>query len=591
MRRKRVAMQTERQEFEIHPHILWDIIQKQAGTMPKAILEGVMNSVDAGGTRCDVILDRKGFSIIDDGRGFQDLTEIKNHFRTFGYPHKEGDAKYGRFRMGRGQMFSFGKNKWSTNQFRMLVDLKPQEGVDRIGFDLGIDKEVVPGCRIEVDLYDKLTPSELDAAIRELQDYIKYVPVPVTLNGKVVSTDPSKEKWDEETDTYYVRRRASGTLDVYNQGVLVKKYPSWTHGTGGLVVSKVPLDVNFARNDVQSSCKVFKDVVKYLKGETLKAAKSAPLTDDLRASLAHRLTAGEIDMDEVKESRIVTDVTGSHHKFDVLTRLDRYQYNVSIAEKGDRIGEMAHTRKIAFVITPETAERFGAETPEEFVAAVKRIVERDRRWGCTLKAMDYERFLDVISASHNPLKDSELNAAQKLAMKSIRASYDVMMRIGRGYDRDHGTAIFSVGGRYHQRKIWAGTSDTADAWTDGRDNIWINREVLRKFRDGMRGMIQIAGLMLHEQLHEGPSTGTHEHGVEFYERFHDLSLDTPILGLTAEEMLKTCVKDLRNDDKNVMINFARGEDLIAKGAELGLGEDLDAAPDASEEPAQIAARA
>lgn len=583
-------MQTERQEFEIHPHILWDIIQKQAGTMPKAILEGVMNSVDAGGTRCDVVLDRKSFSIIDDGRGFQDLTEIKNHFRTFGYPHKEGDAKYGRFRMGRGQMFSFGRNKWSTNQFRMIVDLMPQEGVDRIGFDLGIDKEVVPGCRIEVDLYNTLSPSELDAAIRELQDYIKFVPIPVTLNGKVVSVDPAKEKWDYETDTYYVRKRASGTLDVYNQGVLVKKYSTWNYGTAGLVVSKVPLDVNFARNDVQSTCKVFKDVVRYLKGETLKASKSAALNDDQRASLAHRLVAGEITMEDVKDARIVTDVTNSQHKFDLLARLDRFQYNVSIAKRGDPVGEMAHTRKIAFVITPETAERFGAETPEEFVAAVKRIVARDRGYGCTLKAMDYERFLDVISSSHNPLKDSELNAAQKLALKSIRASYDVMMRIGRAYDREHGTSIFSVDGRYHLRKIWAGTSDTADAWTDGRDNIWINREVLRKFREGMRGMIQIAGLTLHEQLHEGPSTGTHEHGVEFYERFHDLSLDTPILGLMAEEMLKTCVKGLRDDNKNVMINFARGEDLIAKGAEVGLGEDLDAPSAEGGVPSPLAAR-
>jgi hypothetical protein len=537
-----------------------------------------MNSVDAGATRCDIVIDRETFSIYDDGKGFANETEIEEFFETFGTPHEEGDATYGRFRMGRGQIFSFGVNKWATNEFRMTVDLKPQKDEKGKEFALGYDYEVaeekVEGCRIEVALYDKLKPSQLDGTIRNLQDYVKFVSIPVTLNGKVISSDVTKQKWDHETDTLRIKKRESGSLDVYNQGVLVAKYPSYKYGTGGLVVSKVPLDVNFARNDVQATCKVFKKAIEFLSEDTLKAAKrSAPLNDDQRENIARRLAAGDVDLNEIKDARIVTDVTGSHHKVSTLFGLDGYKYNVSIASRGDRIAEMAHTRKIAFVITPETAARFGADTPEEFAEILKRIAAENNYYKPRINPMPYSKFLEVISSNHEPLKDTELNKAERLALKSIRAAYKVMMTEGYHYDRRTKRAEFSTSDKYNHRRIFAGQSDTALAWTDGRENIWIKRDELKSFRDGMRGMIRLTGLLLHEQLHEEPSTGTHEHGVEFYNRYHNLTVYSDIIGRTAGVMLKTCVTELRDQNQNVMITFGRDEDLVAEGAGLGLGQE------------------
>src|SRR5690606_17939145 len=129
----------ERRTLKMHPHLLWSVIHRQAGTIGKGILEGVMNSVDAGATRCDIILDREHFSIEDDGKGFASDQEIEDFFETFGTPHEEGDAKYGRFRMGRGQMMAFGMNVWHTNNYKMVVDLKPQK--DALGKEtaLGYD--------------------------------------------------------------------------------------------------------------------------------------------------------------------------------------------------------------------------------------------------------------------------------------------------------------------------------------------------------------------------------------------------------------------------------------------------------------------
>jgi hypothetical protein len=48
----------ETRAFQIdHNKLLLDVIRRQAGTLSKAILEGVMNAVDAGATRCDISID------------------------------------------------------------------------------------------------------------------------------------------------------------------------------------------------------------------------------------------------------------------------------------------------------------------------------------------------------------------------------------------------------------------------------------------------------------------------------------------------------------------------------------------------------
>lgn len=84
--------QGENRSFRMHPALLWSVIQSQAGTPEKALLEAVMNAVDAGATFCEVKVDELGYSVRDDGRGFQSRNEIEDFFETFGTPHKEGDA-------------------------------------------------------------------------------------------------------------------------------------------------------------------------------------------------------------------------------------------------------------------------------------------------------------------------------------------------------------------------------------------------------------------------------------------------------------------------------------------------------------------
>jgi len=578
----------QRRQMKMHPRLLWDVIHRQAGTLGKAILEGVMNSVDAGATHCEVTIDRDSFSISDDGKGFASDEEIDKYFETFGYPHAEGDAVYGRFRMGRGQIMSFGSSHWETNNYRMDVDFRPQKDQDGNEFALGYDfskvAERVKGCSVRVDLYDKLSPSALDAVKREIVDYVKYVSIPVKLNGKVISADPAEEKWDLVTPDAYIKFKSSGTLDVYNQGVLVCKMYNYRYGVSGVVVSKEALDVNFARNDVQSSCPRWKRIVKVLRDRNMEEAKrNAPLTDAQRDFYARQLATGEAGLDELKDARIVTDVTNSHHKISVFQRLDNFHHKVTIARRGDRVAEMAHTRKICFVVSDECAERFDAQTPEELVVKLTEILKRNGTHCPSLIPVEREDLDAVISSSHEPIADKELNKPERLALKALRKANETMFYQARYYDRSHSFNKFDVtGDKGKLRKISVGLSQTADAWTDGTDNIWIERRNLRLVKEGHKGMLRLAALMLHEYLHNGPSTGTHDHGVEFYERFHDIALDSNILASTADVMLRTVLKELRGKEQHITQQYTRFEDNVVKAAELGIGSYEAIDPDAED---------
>lgn len=572
-------MAAERRQLKMHPALLWSVIERQAGTIAKAILEGGMNSVDAGSSFCDITITTKSFSIKDDGKGFRDETEIENFFETFGFPHKEGDATYGQFRMGRGQMFSFGRNVWRTGQFKMTVDMKPQKDVDGNDYALGYDfekfDESVVGCGIDVDLYEELLPSTLDKTIREIKKYLAYVDIPITLNGERISLDPSKEKWDEVTEDAYIKRKTSGNLEVYNLGVLVKDSPSYYTGVAGVVVSKKQLKVNFARNDIQSDCPIWKRVSKLLQDQTLERAKrSAPLTDHERGFYAQQLASGEVDFNTLRDTRVLTDVTNSHHPLKKLQNVTSF----SIARVGDRVAEMAHTRKMAFVISTECAERFGVSTPKEFKALVQKMGQKDHTWkgiGERLVAIPRSEFDKTISSHHEPLKDNELDKAELIALRAIREGAKALYNEGVYSDRwkdKIGETFFDDSKRSarNARRITAGVSDTANGWTNGTSDIWINRKILKKMKEGLGGYMQVSALLLHEYIHREASTGTHDHGVDFYEAFHEYSMRTNVLQKSSAAMMKSMISQLRAEGKNMSNILSALEDDVAKSQQVGL---------------------
>lgn len=86
--------------FELDPQIIHHIIYSQAGSIGKAIIELLMNSVDARATAVRLSMTKEGFECSDDGNGFANREDVVRYFGRFGTPHEEGDATYGRFRLG-----------------------------------------------------------------------------------------------------------------------------------------------------------------------------------------------------------------------------------------------------------------------------------------------------------------------------------------------------------------------------------------------------------------------------------------------------------------------------------------------------------
>lgn len=499
-------MQSEDRNFTVHPHILFSIIQSQAGTLGKALLEGVMNSIDAGATKLSVTLTEEGFTLRDDGRGFQSRDEILNWFEQFGTPHTEGDAIYGKFRMGRGQMMAFAINTWRTGTFRMDVDIKGR------GLDYKLTDKLAPvkGCRVEGKLYQPLSRSDLDSVITEFTDLVRYAQIPVSLNGRVISKQPKVQSWDAETDDAYLNVSRTGDLYVYNLGVLVRKYPAYEFGCGGTVVSKLPLAVNFARNDVLiHSCEVWRRIVKYLKRTNLVKVTNKPsLNDEERKFLAKQWAYGDIPAGlglQMEDLKLFTDAAGKHHSLRDLASRSR----ITVAnEKQARTGARLHREQVAFVLAEETLERFRVSSVQELIETVNGHEDVH----LSIEPVSFEEVALGCEETYQVHDASELPLAEQCVLKALQDRHDKFYQWFSSREKNSGI-----------RELKAGSSDVAQAWTDGRSYVVISRkELARAAKKGLPAFFEIIMTLVHEYCHDSADSESHSHDQVFLTKHHDL---------------------------------------------------------------------
>ncbi len=582
------------EEFQMHPRLLWDVITRQAGSISKAMLEGVMNTIDAGATKGVVTLTTSGFSIKDDGKGMT-LEEIQRNFKMFGQPHEAGDAQYGRYRMGRGQMFSFGRNVWKTGSNVITVDLKPQmdekSNTDyKLGFQIDQSPDFVKGCEITVDFYDDLAPRNMAYTVDDITKQVKYVSVPITINGKQVNTPPETLKWDEETEFGYFKTNGRTGLDVYNMGVYVCTLPTSQIGVSGVFVSKQALEVNFARNNVVQTCKLWKAAQKVFdKYRTEKKEQKASLTDGHRENICRALAQGVEDILSVMGTSILKDVTGSNITLTSLAkRLDKTGHALSIAPTGDRVGERAVQRGVATVLSQETLDRFGLETWAELRAVIDTCLKREEKknasWDYYHEKISLRKILaaeeiklealsSMFSTEYETLGDDDLSFQDKVVLAALRVC--------------NSRVAYAVG--VTPRIVRAGRSGTADGWTNGSTTIHINVRRLEEARESIGNVTALVGILLHEYLHDGSSVEMHTHDMDFYKKFHDTCLDSGLLGNSAEALINEINRELNRLNKGGPFrNKAfRTFNEIAKG--IGVGDFLDGEPSAQEVEPQVAA--
>lgn len=278
-------LKTENHEFQIHPSIIYSLITAQASGVEKALLELVMNSVDAGATRIDVTLDRHGFVVADNGQGFADMQAIESCFGVFGLPHAEGDAFYGKFRLGRAQCMGYAKTEWHTKNYKMYVDLNLDPTSSSYGYQTEEVDEYYQGCVVkgtfyktidECDPFDLIdlsyceSPYSVYSPIIALALSVKYLPVDIYINDQKANVNresvfPYCEKDGvsyyltpiDPTETVYEQE-----VQVYNKGVFA--YSLLNYGLSGDIVTDNAINLNMARNEPKSTCPVAKKIKRQL---------------------------------------------------------------------------------------------------------------------------------------------------------------------------------------------------------------------------------------------------------------------------------------------------------------------------------------
>lgn len=552
-----VATMTQSYGTQVHgmktdPRIIYHFIKSQAGSLGKAVMELAQNSIDAGASRIDITLGQKEFCIEDNGQGFGDAEDIHRNFGTFGTPHEEGDSRFGRFRLGRGQIMAFAKTKWHSTGYVMDVDVQNRglEYVLTVGpARTGVKVEGTFYTPIDGEaVYAQTYGAELDRAIREFSDLVKYADVAIFLNGKQVNQDPTTVKWDLETEDAYFDFKASGQFRLYNMGFYVRDYPASTYGSA-VVVTKTHMKLNMARNSVlENECDLWKRITAVLKTNMVKGPKKGRMDDTMRAFLAKSVRFGEQSLTDLGDLRIITLVTGATVSMENLLNFTYTHKVLSSAPKGHTIGQRVHNEKLAYVVAEETMARFGATTITEFRDTICNILVREygkghwlaERWA-SVQTETIEKSGAAFLSDHIILAQKELNPTEKAALTILnRHNWGVSYKVGN-----------LSGRKVPLRRIVAGESTTMLAWTDGHSYIAFSRSLLNTARYGQGAWTHILHTLVHEYLHEEyDGETTYVHSPEFYE-----TLDRVLTGRATDprQSLYNYVEVMAIDFLNAMM--------------------------------------
>jgi len=527
-----------KRQIQVGPQLIYHMIEGQAGTFGKALLEFVMNSIDAGAGSVNITLTPKSFSVADDGKGVNRIEEVEECLATLGFDHGDNNERtYGKFGIGRSQAWAFAPTRMRTGSFQMDVDIR-NWGLE---YELKNDLSEQEGFVVSGNFYEPMSPSDVDRTERELAELAAYAQIPVVLNGKSIAKLPQEQKWDIETDQCYIKLQERGQLAVYNLGVLVRTYPAHHFGTGGVVVSKTPLQVNFARNDVlEAKCKVWKEVREFIRKQAGEKTRRKPsLNDSQREFLIQQRLHGEISLIEVEKVRLIKDITGKAHP---LTRLMGQNVITFCSERDKRLATRVHEKKLAFVLHPSMLDFLGARTPDEVSEKLWLLLSREtggsRFSHYRGDVFSFEDFRDAFTEGHDIIEQKDLNKLEKAAVAAMNKACQQVP----GYFRS------AIGENVSRRKIVLGVSETAEAWTDGQTYVAVDKETAKLLRKGIEGTVRLAGILIHEFCHDSADLSGHGHPPEFYEKFHEVMLSDGYFngaGGLAHDLLRFYTAELK----------------------------------------------
>jgi hypothetical protein len=559
-----------KRKFRAHENLVYLTFKRQAGSIGKAILEGVMNSIDAGASEIQVSFSDKKVVIKDDGKGMNTIKDIDDYFDCVGAPHEldsngvSTDARFGTFRLGRGQMFCFGVNRWRTGPFEMIIDMK-QHG---LAYDM-VESHAKPtkGCIVEIDLYEPLDKWVYDNAIDEVKKYIRYTDVPVLLNGLQVSTDPKDTKWDFEDELFYLKvdtERTTGGIEVFQQGVYVRNLAAHQWGISGTLVSKGPMVLNVARNDImQNECPVWKAASKLLKSQFTKNVSKKKLLDSSeRESLLKRIGNKDIkNTSEYASCQLFQDANGKCWSWNMIKLLpSRFallpsgKVGICFAKAYDSVACRVTDNKLALVLDRSILPICRC-TEEEFIKNIlapfgngwrSRVDERFELTTLDQVSKKMTEAAKLIGPKDQTKKEARILKALNTANHEIAcAVYRDEYESERPFSWSSGNWLeFQRLKDSFVRRLVIGQLEGAGAFTNGTDYVAFCRDYVRDTGTTLPGFFKLVSVLLHEYCHDAPDTETHNHTPTFYETFEQ---HHHFVGLWAWEAFKAYCKIMLNE--------------------------------------------
>ena len=436
---------TERRQFKVDQHATVHMIYSQAGSIEKALLENVMNAIDAGASQVNVTVTEAGYEVSDDGRGFRTMSEIEDYFERFAFNH-DGDAlqserTYGRFGIGRAQQWKYARCTYRSRTFQMDMDLRERQ----LRYLLTENLDDHPGTRVTGTWYEPLTYAALTKTQEELARFLRYSPVPVLLGGKLVSVQPEQERWTFITEQARVRLKRSPLMTIYNMGMYVTDLAADLAGGQGVLVSRVALPLNMARNEVESTDPTWQAIVQANRQETqARLRRSSTLTRADQAVLSAMIRSGEpLDDAAVKQmlsARLIQDVTGRMHT------LRGFLEEISLRPAMPRVAnepttmQYLHEQRLAFVIDQSALWNFRVDTAAMLVDIVHGFLSRhdpkDIPPRADLLSVEHYREIDPdLKPRMTPVPDEDLSPKEALYLALLRgplATYMQHMRVQAG---------------------------------------------------------------------------------------------------------------------------------------------------------------
>jgi hypothetical protein len=177
--------------------------------------------------------------------------------------------------------------------------------------------------------------------------------------------------WTLEDDLACYRIvRGAHALEVYDRETFVRHLSTWQLGVGGVVVSKLPLERNFATSAAESECPTWSAIRRVIETLVIRSlTTSSRLTDSQRKFLGVRFRGiAECAPDRTwRGLKLLTDPWGQHLP---LSALMHYRKFVHIPEAGTLACAM-HGSDATFVVTDSLLDRFGMDSLDDWLALLQ----------------------------------------------------------------------------------------------------------------------------------------------------------------------------------------------------------------------------